>query len=134
MSNKDKKPSATFAEIWVCPHKCELTRAPCPHLEKLLPQMRDKKTVYLDVSNRSTAFFEHHQPTFSLPNFVSFLKSHGIFEEWDLELLVCRYHYGMTLRNIEKDLSYISRRTIKRRLKSLHNLLIERGIKPKGTK
>lgn len=55
------------------------------------------------------------------------MRGYGFIDSWDLELLTSRYFYGMSHRSIAADQSYVSYKTVERRLKELHKLLKERG-------
>ena len=119
---------------WVCAESCPVTENPCSHLERLLPSMRDKKLQRMDTQNMTVDVFQAYRPTFELSDFEALMRGFGFYEEWDLQLLVARYYYGESLRQIEKQFSYMSYQTVKRRLKALHVLLVERGFKPRRRK
>lgn len=112
---------------WVCSHNCPPRKEPCEHLEALLPPVDAEKHVITDYSQASLDVFQVYYPKFSLPEFEEKMRSFGFVEEWDLDLLTARYYYGQSLRQIEHEFSYMSYQTVKRRLKKLHTLLLERG-------
>lgn len=119
---------------WACTEGCPITSTPCVHLEQLLPSMRDKKLVRVDVTNMSLDVFQVYRPSFSLGVFTEKMKGFGFLNEWDLALLTAKYYYGMSNRQITKEQNYCSPRTTDRRLKALHALLKERGFKPRRRK
>lgn len=55
------------------------------------------------------------------------MRSFGFIDSWDLDLLTSKYFYGLSNRTIASEQSYVSYKTIERRLKELHKLLKERG-------
>lgn len=118
-------------DVWACEHGCDLSRVPCEHLEKLLPQMRDRKVVRVDVANHTVDVFQVYHPKHSLKEFVDLMRSFGFTNDWDLELLTAKYFYGISNRNITKEQNFCSPRTTDRRLRHLHALLVERGFKPR---
>lgn len=112
---------------------CELAERPCEHLEKLLPQMRDRKLVRTEVSNHTQDVFKVYRPSFDLEDFIALMRSYGFLEEWDMELLVSKYFYGLSNKQITIEQNYCSASTMDRRLRELRRLLKERGY-PRKTK
>lgn len=90
--------------------------------------MRDKKLARAAVENFSVDVFKFYRPSFDLKEFKELMRSYGFLEEWDLDLLIAKYFYGMSYRQIESDFNYVSFSTIRWRLKHLHKLLVERGF------
>lgn len=118
-----------FVSTWDCAHGCDLNGGViCPHLEKLLPQMSDKRVRYADDTNASLDFVKIQHPKFDLSEFQDLMRNYGFVEEWDLTLLTLKYFHGMSNRQITKDQNYCSPRTTDRRLKQLHAQLVERGF------
>lgn len=107
-------------------------------MEQLLPQMNDgdfPQRLPADVVAGFTAnVFQVMLPTFSRAAFIADLKEHGFTDDWDLELLELKYYCGLSDTRVAKELSYISRQTVTRRLRQLHTLLKERGYKRRGKK
>lgn len=68
---------------------------------------------------------------FDLDEFKSQMRSFGILDSWDMELLEARYYHNMSARRIAAEHDYVSHDTVSRRLKKLHSLLEERGYKRK---
>lgn len=123
----------TKSKEWVC-SSCGPVVTICPHLEALLPPMRDKKLVRVDTANFSLDVFQVYRPSFSLSVFTEKMRGYGFVNEWDLELLTAKYFYGMSNRQITKDQNFCSPRTTDRRLRALHTLLVERGFQPRRRK
>jgi len=78
--------------------------------------------------------FKAYHPQFSLKEFRAEMREFGFTDEWDLELLVAKYFYGQSQKEIAKSENYVSQQTVSRRLGRLRELLKERGFKPKGRK
>jgi hypothetical protein len=66
--------------------------------------------------------------------FLTLIAEFGIVSYWDTELLVARYVYDMTLRQIRDDYGFTDLKTAFSRLRQLRRLLVERGIKPRRRK
>lgn len=81
------------------------------------------------AAHSTVSFFDTIFWKFDLDEFKSQMRSYGITDAWDMDLLEARYYYGMSLRGIQKDQNFVSKNTISRRLKQLHDLLTERGYK-----
>jgi hypothetical protein len=121
----------TKSKEWACSDPTcvvDTSREICPHLEALLPSMRDKKLQRVDMGNMSLDVFQVMRPTFSLERFQELMRNYGFIDEWDMELLTLKYFHGMSNRQITKDQNYCSPRTTDRRLKQLHAQLVERGF------
>jgi len=133
MSNQEKTDLENTQQSWVCSEGCKMTHKPCEHLERLIPQMRDgDHPQYLasdEIAQCTMTIFQSQFPTFDLKQFKDKIRSYGFTDKWDLDLLTSKYFYGMSNRRIESELGYISRETVRRRLKKLHDLLEERGYK-----
>lgn len=131
----EKKLSKKSSGTWGCEHGCDVTTAPCKHIEKLLPQLGDKRLVRIDdIANFSMDVFAFYHPKFSLKDFEEDMRDHGFVNDWDLELLVAKFYYGMSNRQITRDQDYVSARTTDRRIKQLVRLLDERGYRAKRRK
>lgn len=115
-----------------------MSKSTCPHIEAILPQMRDgdfPQIISGDMAAAHTmSVFQVMLPSFSKDDFLSTMRSFGFTEDWDLELLELKYYYGLSDTRVAKELSYISRQTVTRRLRQLHTLLKERGYKRRGKK
>lgn len=123
--------------VWACSNPTclvDVSREICPHLEKLLPQMGEKRVQRVDIANASMDFIRLQHPQFSLEEFTQLMRSYGFYEEWDIDLLTAKYFYGQSVRQIANDFAYCSFKTVARRLKTLHALLKERGFKPRTRK
>lgn len=117
---------------WACQHKCDLSQGViCKHLEALLPQMNDGKTQYIGddiASNMSLNIFHVQFPMHNHKVMLDRVKSYGILDKWDLELLEARFTHNLSLRDIANKFGYVSFKTVQRRLKKIAELLRERGF------
>lgn len=120
----------TKSKEWVC-SSCGPIVTICRHLEALLPPMRDKKLVRVDVANFTQDVFHMYRPTFELGVFTEKMRGFGFVDEWDLELLTAKYFYNQSLRQIADEFNWCSFSTVRWRLKELHSRLVERGFKPR---
>jgi hypothetical protein len=132
---KVKTGSGEKSNVWECSEGCDVQTTICVHLEKSLPQMRDGKMQVATPSRTDeTTFDVLTSPRWDETEFRALIRSYGFVEQWDVELLVDRYVYGRSLRAIEKEHGYIGWKTVHRRLKKLHDELVERGFKPRSKK
>ena len=111
---------------------CPKTNVPCPHLEKLLPQMDDgDHPKYISdgaMSQMTMSVFQAQFPTFSESRFLELMRNYGFTDEWDLTLLSDKYFRGLSDQAIFEARDWASRPTVNRRLKQLRELLRERGF------
>lgn len=133
MTRKAKRRSGKSQNPWGCSKGCDVSTKICEHIEKELPQIRDgdmPQLISSEAAARSTiSFHDTVNWRFDLEEFKAQMRSFGILDTWDMNLLEARYYYGMTLRQIEKEQNFTSYETIRRRLNQLHALLEERGYK-----
>jgi phage terminase large subunit-like protein len=66
--------------------------------------------------------------------FLEVLRKYGITTYWDTELLVARYVYDMTMREIRREYHFTDLKTAFYRIRELRRLLVERGFKPRRGK
>lgn len=83
------------------------------------------------ATNFSLSFFEVMSPRFEVADFRQLLRNYGIFDKWDVDLLVAYYYDEKSQEEITKQHNYVDRSTLSRRLKYLRGLLKERGFKGK---
>lgn len=114
-----------------------MTQSICAHLEKHLPQPLDgdfpQVLAHESISRHTQDVFKFYHPTqsISVDEFKAQMRSFGILDSWDMELLEARYYHNMSARRIASEHDYVSHDTVSRRLKKLHSLLEERGYKRK---
>jgi hypothetical protein len=80
------------------------------------------------ISAMTLSVFQVQFPTFSLPRFLSLMRSYGFTDAWDLELLTAKYFRNLSLRDIAEECHWTSKSEVQRRLKKLHAMLKERGF------
>lgn len=116
---------------WECKEGCDLSEKTCPHLEKLLPQMNSGDMPQFlaseSVANMSMSIFEVQFPVHTPEIMLDRIRSYGILDEWDLELLEATYFRNLSSYDVAKELGYISPETVQRRLRRIRALLKERG-------
>ncbi len=137
MPKRVKKGLKPTLKSWECSHGCDVTTSICKHLEKHLPQMSAGLVPHTrsDVSEveESNIFNYGHE---SEEDFVAGLKKFGIYQEWDLQLLVAYFYDNYSLREILATQHYQSKETLRLRIKTLLGQLKERGYgkdKVRGT-
>lgn len=131
----EKKLSEKSSKTWGCEHGCDVRYKPCKHIERKLPQVSDKRTIHVDdIANFSMDVFTFYHPKFELEEFKEEMKTYGFVENWDLELLIAKFFYGMSNRSITRDQDFVSARTTDRRINQLVRLLRERGYGKKQEK
>lgn len=128
-----KKPLCDAQPVWACEVGCDLSERPCEHLERLLPQMRHRKVRLTEVARHTQDVFKFYRPSFDINEFVALMRSYGFTKEWDIELLIAKYGYGLSNKRITAEQNYCSASTTDRRLRELRRLLKERGY-PRKTK
>ncbi len=115
-------------EVWACEHGCSNSKEMCEHLKKLIPSMAKGKMCISSEADATCDFFTKEQTNWSLDKFKTLMVNYGFTDSWDLDLLVARYFYGMSYRQIEKEMKFISYVTVRTRIKKLHEQLKERGF------
>lgn len=117
-----KKPT----ETWVCPEGCDLSASPCKHLERLIsnpnkePQFENKYKCI--GSNVEKAYYESGAG-FVIPEgirsrsyeyqFRAKMEKAGL-EPVKVDILVLRFVYSMSLRDIAEELGVMSSMTVLR--------------------
>lgn len=110
----------------------------CKHIEKKMriPNMGSGRlplaselavnSMTFDALQHPTGYFQLEQS--ALQEFFRLIRSYGIVDAWDVELLVARYYEKRSYRDIQEQFNYASKSTVEKRLKKIHALLEERGI------
>lgn len=120
----------TNVKSWAC-SECPTSAAPCKHLEKLLPQMRDGQFPHVTegaINAMTMNAFQAHFWSFDSSKFLELMRNYGFTDEWDLELLEAKYCRNLSAADVAKEQNYVSKDKVKRRLKQLRELLRERGF------
>lgn len=133
----EKKNSKVKSDaVWECPHKCDLSKQACPHLENLLPPLRRgrlAKVDYLDpklLENVSETDAEY--ATINETKFIRVLKLYGLIDE-EIEVLVAKFIDNFSMADIAKRYGFTHRQTAwyfyRRTLKKLHNNYFRNMVK-----
>lgn len=119
---------------WSCAHLCDMTDGTiCEHLEVLLPSMRDGSSPRILTPDQGKivqkSIFEIHFPYHSPKVILALIRSCGILDSWDIDLLEAKYVHNLSLREITAKFDWTSTMTTQRRLDTLKKFLRERRTK-----
>ena len=114
------------SKVWTCKHGCTVDKAPCTHLEKLLPKPRNNNAV----SKKNSDKVMPEEPRFNFEQkckeLEEKLRTVGL-ESFRIELIMDRYISRLTLAEIAEKQGYVNGSAVQYLIKQTLQMLKNSG-------